>query len=204
MNRIGVTQRVVIERSERRDSLDQRWYPFLQACGFTPVLLPNHLETAMGLMNDISLRAVLLTGGNDLVAYGGDAPERDALEFHLVDRSIEKKIPLIGVCRGMQIIQHVLGAKFEKVTGHVTPQLPIQAHGKKRTVNSYHGWGTRQNVAALETWAIAEDGIIKAVRHCSAPVMGVMWHPERNLPFDAEDLVLFRKLISNSKESQVA
>ena len=51
---------------------------------------------------------MVLTGGNDLAALGGDAPERDATENALLDAAESRRLPVIGVCRGMQVIQAAL------------------------------------------------------------------------------------------------
>ena len=45
----------------------------------------------------------------------------------------------------------------------------------------------------LMTWAIADDGVIKAVRHAGRRMIGVMWHPERLEPFAADDVALFSR-----------
>ena len=79
MNAVAVTQRVTVEltQGERRDCLDQLIGEFLVRCGLLPVPVPNEVDAAIALCSQVPVRAVVLTGGNDLVAYGGDAPERD-------------------------------------------------------------------------------------------------------------------------------
>jgi N5-(cytidine 5'-diphosphoramidyl)-L-glutamine hydrolase len=194
-----MTQIVAVERSERRDCLDQRWYPFLKACGLTPILLPNRLETAKSILENVLVNGVLLTGGNDLFSLGGDAPERDELETFLVNNAIQKQWPLIGVCRGMQLIQSVHGIPLERIEGHVVPELEIAVDGKARSVNSYHRFGTKKSSPTLVPWAVAKDGIIKAVRHVSAPVLGIMWHPERYDEPRNADIELFNEAVSSRK-----
>ena len=49
----------------------------------------------------------------------------------------------------------------------------------------------------LEVLATSEDGVIEAVRHKKALVMGIMWHPERNRPFEEHDVSLIKKLFEN-------
>ena len=95
---IAVTQRVVIDgkTAERRDALDQRWADFLQVTGFLPLLLPNSLSLAQHLLASVPVSGVLLTGGNSLVTYGGDAPERDQLEFELLNQARQSGWPVLG------------------------------------------------------------------------------------------------------------
>jgi N5-(cytidine 5'-diphosphoramidyl)-L-glutamine hydrolase len=99
---------------------------------------------------------------------------------------------VIGVCRGMQLIQSVFGIPLQRTPGHVTPRQRIRLGGVRRAVNSYHNLGTFQTVADLPAWAWADDGVVKAVRHVSEPLLGIMWHPERLIPFRRGDLNLFR------------
>lgn len=95
---------VVESYGERRDCADQRISGFISACGFIPVPLPNNCELLGELFSQIRPVGIILTGGNSLVRYGGDAPERDAMDEGLIDIAIQKRIPLYGFCRGMQSI----------------------------------------------------------------------------------------------------
>lgn len=195
-NWLAITQRVEIDAKtgERRDALDQRWGAFVLAAGFLPLLLPNSLAAAQALLAACPVQGIVLTGGNSLRSCGGNAPERDQLEFWLLDQSPKQHWPLLGVCRGMQVIQAHLGMTLEPVSGHVAAQQIVQIAGKAQTVNSYHTWGTRTEHPALKIWAQTEDGIIKAIKHTELPWWGIMWHPERLAPFRSEDLTLFREV----------
>src|SRR4051812_13086186 len=128
MKIIGVTQRVAIDgkTGERRDALDQRWYPFFQACGLLPFGLPNHLPSVAEHLRRQKLAGIVLTGGYDLAAYGGDVPERDEVERELIAQSLAGRFPLLGVCRGMQSILDRMGVALEKVPGHVSESQAIR------------------------------------------------------------------------------
>ena len=73
------TQRVEVAESygERRDCADQNIPCFIEACGYLPLPLPNIRNIAERLIEQIRPSGIILTGGNSLVEYGGDAPERD-------------------------------------------------------------------------------------------------------------------------------
>lgn len=187
---IAVSQRVVIDdkTGERRDALDQNWSAFLEKCGCIPLLIPNRPEVAKQILKRISIDGILLTGGNDLCEYGGDAAERDETERFLLKVSFKKRIPLLGVCRGMQVIQNFFGIRLERVRGHVAARQTIRINGKKTEVNSFHDWGAKNTKTPLQVWAVADDGVIKAVRHSEAFLCGLMWHPERFKPFRAGDI----------------
>lgn len=198
MKRIGVTQRVVVvaHRGERRDALDQRWTPFLAACGLLSVPIPNHPPTAEALAEDLRLDGLLLTGGNSLVELGGDAPERDETERALVDWARHRRRPILGVCRGMQFVQRLFDVPLEHVPGHVCARQTVRIGDSVEVVNSYHEFGTRSSAGGLEVWAMAEDGVVEAVRHGSEPLTGIMWHPERIDPFRAQDVALFTRVFA--------
>lgn len=194
---VAVTQRVDVAHRdtggpERRDALDHAWPRFLTAAGFRAVPIPNHVATALALFTALPVRGLLLTGGNDLMAYDGDAPERDATESALLGAARVRRLPVIGVCRGMHVLQHACGVRLVPVEGHVSQTQSVRSISGDRVVNSYHRFGARESAPELVAWATAEDGLVKAVRHATEPLVGIMWHPERLTPFAEEDLDLFR------------
>lgn len=199
MKKIAITQRVEIESKskERRDALDQRWISFLKKCNIIPIILPNDFNVAVSLLKEHSLDGILFTGGNDLIDYGGDAPERDKTETFLLNHSIEQSIPLFGVCRGMQLIQHFFGIKLEKIKGHAGSRHNILMSGESFEVNSYHNFGTKENNNdEFNILAKAQDGVIEAIKHIKYPIYGIMWHPERETQFHANDLNIVKQCFS--------
>lgn len=196
MTPVGVTQRVSVVPAygERRDCLDQAWTRFLTACGLLPILLPNVTPAAEALCEWAGVTGLVLTGGNDLAAYGGDAPERDAVENKLLDWAERRGLPVLGVCRGMQVIQDHFGIPLHRVEGHVAARQVIQANGEPREVNSYHHFAACESRPPLEVWAVASDGVVEAVRHSDRPINGIMWHPERLSPFPPADVALFQRV----------
>jgi len=198
MKTILMTMRVDVSATgERRDTMDQRWAAFLVAAGFTAVPVPNHLETALALARHIVPRGIILTGGNDLAAYGGDAPERDETELALLEWAMRHAVPVAGVCRGMQFIQHYFGVALARVTNHVAVNHAILLDGRSRDVNSYHNWGATETVPELTVTATAADGVIEAVRHVTRPIEAMMWHPERFDPFEPEDIAWLKVFFRN-------
>ncbi len=200
MKIVAVTQRVSVvpERAERRDCLDQAWPRFLSACGLLPLLVPNVVEVALELCAENRIAGLLLTGGNDLAALGGDAPERDSVENALLDLAEPRALPVLGVCRGMQLIQQRCAVPLRRVEGHISAHQTIWIEGRREVVNSYHCFGAVETRPPLDAWAVADDGVVKAVRHSSKPITGIMWHPERRLPFAPTDVELFRRLFESA------
>jgi N5-(cytidine 5'-diphosphoramidyl)-L-glutamine hydrolase len=194
MKAIAITQRVVVDPrySERRDCLDQAWIRFIMGCGLMPVPVPNSAVAARALCEKVPVDGIVLTGGNDLAVLGGDAPERDVAESSLLDFAEQQGLPVLGVCRGMQVIQHRLGIPLRRVEGHIASRQVIRIEGRKVEVNSYHNFGSVENRAPFEVWAVADDGVIKAIRDAGRGIVGVMWHPERLDPFASRDIHMFR------------
>jgi putative glutamine amidotransferase len=196
MKTVAITQGVTVvpEYGERRDCLDQAWPRFIAACGLLPLPLPNVIEVALAMCGGSDVTGLVLTGGNDLAALGGDAPERDATENALLDAAESRGLPILGVCRGMQLIQQRCAVPLQRVEGHVTPRQIIHIDGEPMEVNSYHRFAARESRPPLDVWAVAADGVVKAIRHTARPTTGIMWHPERNTPFAANDVALFRRV----------
>src|SRR5580704_19180458 len=105
MKAVAVTQRVVVDppHGTRRDCLDQVWVKFLLGCGLLPIPIPNSPDAALTICENVN--GIVLTGGNHLSAYGGDAPERDETETALLNLAERRNLPVLGVCRGMQKLQ---------------------------------------------------------------------------------------------------
>lgn len=196
MRKVAITQRVAVNPGydERRDCLDQAWPQFLAACGLMPVIVPNVPDLALTMFSAADVSGLVLTGGNDLVSLGGNAPERDATENALVDMAESRDMPVLGVCRGMQLLQQRSGIPLHRVEGHVTRRQVIRVNDVPAEVNSYHHFAAVESRVPLEVWALADDGVVKAVRHAVRPTFGIMWHPERMEPFMARDIALFRRI----------
>jgi putative glutamine amidotransferase len=208
MKRIGLTQRVdtVHGYGERRDGLDQRWSKLFAELGYEVVALPNRIPVDLdAYLTALNLSALALTGGNSLTALDSGAediaPERDELEIALLEWASSKSFPLLGVCRGMQMMNHYYGGKLVTISGHVatdhrlislTPSYKFSAK-----VNSYHNWCIPAGGLACELQPIATDepGNIEAFIHPDKPQLGIMWHPEREAPFKPEDLALLKAFL---------
>ena len=208
--RIGVTQRVedLPDRDERRDALDQAWTSLLLAADVQPVLIPNRLDDPARFVREFALDALVLTGGNDLAHLPGArnaAPERDATERSLLELAVTDGLPVLAVCRGMQMLVEFWGGALTRVEGHVArPHEIIAVNGTRWSlrsgpVNSFHDWGVaRIGVPdALAVLAVAPDDTVEAVMHVDLPQVGVMWHPER-APADAADRELVQALMGGA------
>jgi gamma-glutamyl-gamma-aminobutyrate hydrolase PuuD len=209
VKRLGITQRVevVLDYGERRDCLDQRWSEFVLELGFIPVPLPNvGPDLAEALTGNLRLDAVLLSGGNTLAELDPEAadtaPERDLFEHALIDVATGLSLPVVGVCRGMQVINLHLGGSLSKVDGHVASRHALHAKPNFNDIiatdaNSYHNWGIAPGQLAEPLCPVAMDdeGYTEAYIHRRASISGIMWHPEREQPARHPDVELLKHLL---------
>lgn len=196
------TQRVEIVPGyeERRDCADQKIPLFIQACGYLPVPVPNVLQIARKMALSFHVTGIVLTGGNSLVKYGGNAPERDETEKGLLDIAVERKIPVYGFCRGMQAIEDYFGAALCEVPHHVAVMHTVYGSIGECEVNSYHNQACFHVPEELEVLAVCKDGVIEAVKAKHMQILGTMWHPERGQDFQKEDIKRVHRLFGKEKE----
>lgn len=209
MRRIGLSQRVdiILSYGERRDCLDQRWSALLAELAMMPVPIPNGMPNPDMMYKNFSLDGFILTGGNDLSILpdaANPASERDRTEALILDYALEHQLPVLGVCRGLQMINVFLGGRLSPVQGHVSVRHSLSvpdsstAYLQYSEVNSFHGWGVEHDGlgADLEAAVFAEDGTVEAFYHKRLPWLGIMWHPERENPFIQQDLTLIKDIFS--------
>jgi gamma-glutamyl-gamma-aminobutyrate hydrolase PuuD len=208
MKRLGITQRVqnVHHYAERRDCLDQRWASMALQLGYLPLPLPNlATDQVPMLLDNLQLDGVLLSGGNSIASLEPEsedtAPERDRFEAALLEQAIERKLPLIGVCRGMQLINFELGGRLSPISGHVAERHSLTQQGSVQfpdEVNSYHNWAIPRDGLAAELTPLAFDseGNVEAFECPEKKLLGIMWHPEREQPFRNLDVKLIKRYLS--------
>lgn len=200
--RVGLTQRVVAHPAERRDCLDQAWTAALEAEGHVPVPLPNAFRDAGALLDALNIEALVLTGGNDPLAApapADTAAERDRFERGALDWARERTVPVLGVCRGMQMLALTRGGTLRPVDGHVASihGLRDAAPGLPSEVNSFHRFSVDRLGEGQEALARSQDGFVEAMRATDTPAAGVMWHPERPpFPSPSGPLALLERLLS--------
>lgn len=169
---------------------------------------------------------VILGGGGDVEPAWYGQPNwacdtldcaRDELECKLVGLAKKRQIPLLGICRGMQFLNVVLGGDLiqDLGTSHSMVQGVYRRHkvdaltgsqmaalyGTQSMVNSGHHQAIGTLAPGLLATQWARDGVIEAFEHQTAPIVGVQWHPEQmcqkpELPNMADGRLLFRWFVA--------
>lgn len=186
--RVVISQRVDAcpERGECRDALDQAWGESLGSMLRDSVSIypmPNRSGNVDEVVSGWSPSLIVLSGGNDI----GDVPERDATEAALLSRAATDRIPVLAVCRGMQMVQHFLGGPLHRMAGHVATEHVVKAVSTNECpaellVNSFHAFGISKCALARDLEALychADDSSVEAAQHVTFPWLCLMWHPER-------------------------
>ena len=180
------------------DYLDHYWIEYFEKKKYSFQLIPNSLPNSMNLIDDIKKTdLIILPGGNDIFGKDPLFKTRLMIEKNLLNLSIKKKIPLFGVCRGMQVINMYFGGNMKKIKGHMNTKHPVsikkRLFGKSRIiVNSFHNYGIppKKISKKLEILATDKKGNIEMFKHKKFKILGAMWHPEREKNFKNLDKII--------------
>ena len=205
----------------------------LEAGGF-PVMLP--LTQDSGVIGQIleSVDGLLLTGGQDVSPefYGEErlnyckecSPERDRMEDLLLKGALQKDLPVLGICRGIQFLNAALGgtlyqdipSQYETSVTHCQrPPYDVPAHEVGLTeggplhrllgcvrlpVNSYHHQAVKKLAPPLKVMAVSEDGLTEGVYMPDRRfVWAVQWHPEFSWRSDENSRKILKEFVRRCK-----
>jgi len=194
--RIGITMRVVETQGyhEPRDALAQNWPGFLDTALPNAAWLPLPNLGAKGIRGYCEkwhINRLILSGGEDI----GVSPLRDQTEQELLVWAKEFAVPVLGICRGMQVMASQAGVDLKPVAGHVGTRHALQGI-LEQEVNSYHAYCLTSCPPGFTVTARAEDNEIEAIYHPGLRWEGWMWHPEREQSFCAADIERLQSLFA--------
>lgn len=212
----------------KRDTIRTTYVPYIYALGHVPVLIPNNLPDLGAYLDALNIEGIVLTGGGDIHparfrqtdTHSLDVSlERDRTEWALLDLALERDLPVLGICRGFQVLNvYFGGGLIQDIPSTITS--PIKHDSEKEThlvmitdprvealldeqeiiVNSHHHQGVTSNLVApdLAVFAISPaDDLVEGLIHRGRPILAVQWHPERpDCPSCDHDLTLFQTLFA--------
>lgn len=203
----------------------------IEEAGGAPFMLPLSTDTdVLDRLFDIC-DGLLITGGHDISpALYGEAPleccgtlcpDRDFMEEYLFSRAMEKDLPVFGICRGIQIMNALLGGSLYQhlplqhpsgISHSMTPPYDKPVHtvdvpcgtmlsgiigSGTHSVNSYHHQAVKELASAAVCEAISEDGLVEALSVKGKRFMlAVQWHPEFSYRSDPKGSELFKAFVN--------
>ena len=217
-------------------TLLEGYYQSVQAAGGTPIIIPPFAEETLleSLLEHVD--GLILSGGGDIDPHllgeeplpevGAPNVPRDAQELLLVRMAAKKQIPLLGICRGIQVMTAALGGRLwqdiyvqagatlnhdqspapryttsHSVAIHPDTLLASIFGRQDLPVNSFHHQAVRKPASGFRVCALSPDGIIEAIESTEGKSMiGVQWHPECMILDDNTSMLpLFRWLTKEAK-----
>lgn len=200
--------------------------------GGLPIMLPltsNQTEIQqLTMMCD----GFLFTGGHDVSPSvyqshrsekcGECCIQRDEMETALFRKAFEMDKPILGICRGIQFINAIMGGTLyqdlpteysSETEHHQLPPYDVPCHGVKIMedsqlydllkvdtimVNSYHHQAIKKLAPGIVPMAVSEDGLVEAIRvHKKSFIWAVQWHPEFSYHVDENSRKIFRKFVES-------
>lgn len=228
---ISVAYYDVQDSVENKYHVKEAYVEAIKRSGGIPLLLPiMDKEDVSHLFSRI--HGVLLTGGggllphvkkmNRLPSLMEQNPVRHRFDRLLVELALEKGLPLMGICRGHQVINEVLGGSLHENLDEVTdkehaqkiratePSHPIlieqdsllyHCFGERLMVNSFHRQGIKQVGNGLKVTATSPDGVIEAVEGTGESfILGLQFHPEFQLVVDERYALPYQRFVQAAKQ----
>lgn len=199
MKKILITQRQdnLGKFKETRDNVDIRLIKFVEKIGLLPILISNNIKNVDLFLKKLNPNGIVLSGGGDIKKKDN----RYILEKKLIKYSINKNIPLVGICRGAQQINSFFGGKQKKIKNHVRKNHKINFKNnifKDIQRNSFHDYGFNENLISknLKILGMSNDNIVEYFVHKENKIYGIMWHPERYKIPKKFDKKIFKKIFT--------
>ncbi len=201
-----------MKRGETGTLVGKSYTEGLIRAGAIPLIIPS-TEVPIDEQWLSGFDGILLTGGEDVCSllYGQSphqkqgriSPDRDSLEMALIPMAIKQGLPILAICRGLQILNVACGGSLlQDINSQVSKAIKHQQHAPRGygshqieiepdshlyqifgtrivQVNSYHHQAIDQLADGFRVTAWAEDGVIEAIESINQPfVVAVQWHPE--------------------------
>ena len=221
-------------------TLAEGYYQSVLKAGGIPFIIPPFYETdRLGELLD-RLDGIIFSGGGDInpLLLGEEpvkelhsiTPERDQQELLLARLAYDRQIPMLGICKGIQVINAALGGtnyqdihtqmegiriKHSQDQDRRYPSHQVsltkgsileKLFGTELAVNSFHHQACKEAAPSLKVTAMSADGVIEAIESIEfKSIMGVQWHPETYILRNSKEMLpIFEWLVQESAEFKKA
>lgn len=231
---IGITSEV---ENENKNVVHQNYVKAIKEAGGLPLILPTGIDKDIEQLSSM-IDGLLLSGGGDIdpelfdedphPRLGEVTPCRDSFELAIVKEMLKLDKPILGICRGLQLVNVAFGGNiFQDM--HTVSAKPLLQHNQKAPashashfievveesllgqitksdrfkVNSFHHQSAKYVPKSLKIVASTSDGVIEAIESPTHKfVLGVQWHPEATAAIgDKYSQRIFRKFVEKSKRN---
>ena len=233
---IGISTSIIVDNGGmfpgyHRSYVNRDYVNSVIAAGGVPIMIPM-TEDKEVVEQTLSLcDGLILSGGHDVypLNYGQEPhkslgevfPERDEFDYLLYNLAKEMDIPILGICRGTQIIataeggtlyqdlslidgalKHSQGHSPAMPSHHITINKDSKLYGiigeERIAVNSHHHQTVNNPGDDMVITATADDGVVEAIEHKTAKfIVAVQWHPEMMHASDDKMLAIFQEIVKN-------
>lgn len=241
---IGISSSIIIDQGGmfpgyKRTYVNKDYVDAVIKNGGLPIIIPfnEDREITKQLVNHID--ALILSGGHDVAPFnygeepqqklGEIFPERDKFDYLLLSEGKKKGIPILGICRGLQVINTYEGGTLHQDLSYIDT-VPVYKHSQGHSpelkthsvkisenshlyeifgtheirVNSFHHQTLKKVAENYNVTAQAKDGVIEAIECKNYPfLVGVQWHPEMLFKVHDDMNRLFSVFINKAKEGKV-
>lgn len=221
-------------------TLAEGYYQSVLKAGGIPFIIPPFSETDnLSELLD-QLDGIIFSGGGDIdpLLLGEEpikelhsiTPQRDLQELLLARIAYDRQIPMLGICKGIQVINAALGGtlyqdihtqmegtrikhsqdldrEYPSHTVSISPNSILEKlFGKQLAVNSFHHQACKDIAQGLKVTATSPDGVIEAIESSEfKSVLGIQWHPETYVLRNSHEMLpIFQWLIQESSEFKAA
>ena len=185
MLKIGITSNIKQYYKGYIDFIDHYWLNYFEKKNINYYLVPNKKKLSKKKIEEINL--LIIPGGNDVSNSLNTSKIRNSIEINLIKICFKKKIPILGICRGAQLLNKSFGGKIKKVKKHMRTRHNISFINKEivkkelLNVNSFHNDGIKKNDLSkvFKMLASDKDENVEMFISKDKKIIGTMWHPER-------------------------
>ena len=236
---IGISSSVIVDEAGsfagyKRAYVNKDYVDAVIRAGGVPLIIPFSTDKEVIISQAQLIDGLILSGGHDINPYnygqepsqkiGETFPERDTYEMILLEESKKRNIPILGICRGFQLINVAAGGtlyqdlslipgnslKHNQVSNPTvkTHKVEIKENsfissifGKETMVNSFHHQVINKVANDFIVVAKASDGVVEAIEHKTYKfLVAVQWHPEMLAVNCEKARELFSKFVEEAKK----